>query len=89
MRNFIFSRISAVWLLLIAATIVSFEMGHGLGFADHRVNSAVILAVAMLKVRFVAQDFMEVRHAPPLFRLVADLWTGGMALGLAAMIAQT
>ncbi|PWR20948.1 cytochrome C oxidase subunit IV family protein [Zavarzinia compransoris] len=86
MSAFIVSRISAIWLFLVLATLASWEIGHGLGFQDHRASSAAIIAVAMLKVRFVIRDFMEIRHAPLAYRLVADLWAGGIAIGLAAMI---
>lgn len=50
------------WLLLIAATIVSWAVG-----ADHGTGSAVaviVLAIAAIKVRLVGLDFMELRSAP-------------------------
>lgn len=87
MKRIFVSRTSALWLLLVVATLASWEIGHGLGLGDHRLDNAAILAVAMLKVRFVARDFMEIGHAPLAYRLVADLWTGGLALVLPAMIA--
>lgn len=61
------TRVTAVWFALICATIVSWVLGtdHGLGSeADHRAASAVILAVAFTKVRFVGLYFMELRDAP-------------------------
>jgi hypothetical protein len=50
------------WLILMAATTVSFVVG-----VEHRTGSAVIvvvLAIAAIKIRLVGLDFMELRHAP-------------------------
>ncbi|MCB5945558.1 cytochrome C oxidase subunit IV family protein [Acidocella sp. KAb 2-4] len=67
-------RITVIWLFLVSATLLSFGMGHGLGIRDHRYASAAILIVAFIKVRFVILDFMELRHAPSVLRIVAELW---------------
>ncbi len=50
------------WLLLVAATVVSWALG-----ADHGTGSLValvVLGIAAWKVRLVGLDFMELRHAP-------------------------
>lgn len=67
-------RITLIWLLLVAATVLSWEVGHGIGISDIRVAGAVILAVAFIKVRLVAFEFMELRHAPWFMRIAADAW---------------
>ncbi|WP_207779248.1 cytochrome C oxidase subunit IV family protein [Zavarzinia aquatilis] len=86
MRALLLHRLSAIWLLLVLATVASWEIGHGLGISDHRLASVAIVVVAMIKVRFVALDFMELRDAPLAFRVAANLWTAGIAAGLSAMI---
>ena len=56
------NRAGASWLVLIAATLVSWVVG-----ADHGTGSmaaVVVLAIAAIKVRLVGLDFMELRHAP-------------------------
>lgn len=64
-----------VWLFLIAATGMSWEFGHGMGFGDnHQAATIAIMIVSFLKVRFVVLDFMEVRHAPVVLRIVFESW---------------
>ena len=69
------SRITVIWLLLVAATAVSWEMGHGAGFSSVRYASVSIIVIAFIKVRFVIMDFMEIRGAPLFMRIVGELWT--------------
>jgi hypothetical protein len=60
------ARSTFVWMALVAVTIVSWAVG-----ADHEVGSGVgvvVLALAVIKVRFVGLDFMELRDAPLLLR---------------------
>ena len=54
------SRITLVWFLLVAATALSWELGHGAGFDDVHYASVAIIIVAFIKVRFVILDFMEI-----------------------------
>jgi hypothetical protein len=74
MRSLIFSRVSLVWFLLVAATAISWEMGHGAGFEDIRYASTAIIVIAFIKVRYVILDFMEIRHAPIWMRAVGIVW---------------
>jgi hypothetical protein len=56
------NRAGISWLLLVAATIISWALG-----AEHGTGSMVVLvvlAIAALKIRLVGLDFMELRHAP-------------------------
>ena len=65
-------RITAVWLLLVLATLFSWESAH-VG-NDHRLSSSIVLVIAFIKVRFVGLEFMELRHAPLPLRLIFELW---------------
>jgi len=60
------ARSTAVWAILVVATLVSWAVGseHGIGSAI----ALVVLGVAMIKVRFVGLDFMELRRAPVALR---------------------
>lgn len=73
MKAILFTRISAIWLLLVAATLLSWiiDQGQWISFQFGRV---AILAIAFIKVRFVIQEFMEVRVAPFVLRAVTDIW---------------
>ena len=70
-------RLIVVWLALSAITILQL----GVSSLDAResltpnaaVTSGAIL-IAMLKVRIILREFMEVRHAPGLLRRLTDLW---------------
>lgn len=89
MRDLIRSRATLIWALLVGATLLSWELGHGLGVQDTRVAGSLILIVAMVKVRFVMLDFMEIRHAPPWMRIGAEVWTVGLAALLVALFFRT
>lgn len=82
MRALLLSRVSSVWLLLVASTLLSWQLGHGYGFDTGRQAGAAILAITFIKVRYVMLDFMELRHAPPWMRRAAEVW----ALGIAALL---
>lgn len=73
------SRTTLVWLLLVAATALSFSLGHGVGISDVRTAGVVILVTTFVKVRFVIFEFMEVRGAPTWMRRAADGWV--LAIG--------
>jgi hypothetical protein len=73
-RALLRSRQTAVWALLVAATLLSFELGHGIGFRSAEAAGVAILLVTFIKVRFVMRDFMELRHAPRWMRALSDAW---------------
>jgi hypothetical protein len=73
-------RAGVSWLVLIAATLLSYALGaeHGVG----SVMVVVILGIAAVKVRLVGLDFMELRSAPTPLRAVFE----GYCLGLWAVL---
>lgn len=75
MKSLFLSRITLTWFILVVATALSWEMGHGMGFSDIRHAGVAIIIVAFVKVRFVILDFMEMRHAPHFMRLIGEIWT--------------
>ncbi len=77
------NRAGASWLVLIAATLVSWAVG-----ADHGTGSmaaVVVLAIAAIKVRLVGLDFMELRHAPIPLRVAFECYCVGMWALLSAL----
>lgn len=82
------NRITLVWVLLIAATALSWEMGHGVGFDDFRHASIAIIIVSLIKVRFVMLDFMEIRNSPTFMRIVAEAWVAVISIAMVALYWQ-
>lgn len=77
-------RITVVWFVLVAATVASWILGVGHEL-DDRSAAISIIVIALAKVCFVGQYFMELRHAPRGLRAVFGIWTlavGAMLVGL-------
>ena len=81
MLDVIKGKITLIWLLLIMATGLSWQFGHGFGFGeDFRRGTVAVLTVTMIKVRFVYLDFMELNNAPKGLRLAVEAWA--LAIGI-------
>ena len=79
-------RLMLVWLALSALTLAQLGVGAVDGRAELAPNAAIAagaIAIALVKVRVIFREFMEVRHAPPLLCRLTDLWvvlTGAILL---------
>jgi heme/copper-type cytochrome/quinol oxidase subunit 4 len=78
-------RITAVWGVLIALTLLSWWMGTDHGVGDAQTASVLVLLVAFLKVRFVGLYFMELRSAPLPLRALFEGWCTVVAATVIAM----
>ena len=70
-------RLMVVWLALSAITITQFGVGSLDGQDVPRPNAAITsgaIVIALVKVRIIMREFMEVRHAPAWLCRVTDLW---------------
>ena len=68
-------KLTLVWLVLIIATALSWQFGHGLGFGNQLHYATVaILVITFIKVRFIYLDFMELKTAPRALRWVVEAW---------------
>jgi hypothetical protein len=80
-------RLVVVWLALSAITIAQLVVGSRDGQAALSPNAAITtsaILIALVKVRIIFREFMEVRHAPALLCRLTDLWvvfTGVALLG--------
>ena len=77
MKAGIEKRLLVVWLALCAITIASMVMGSTGGRGAHAVNAAITssaIVIALVKVRIIFREFMEVRHAPVLLCRLTDAW---------------
>ncbi|MDD2885259.1 MAG: cytochrome C oxidase subunit IV family protein [Dechloromonas sp.] len=64
-------RTAALWLLLILATLLTWHLGENQGGG---LLTAALLGIALIKGLIVAFDFMALRHAPPLWRILVGGW---------------
>jgi heme/copper-type cytochrome/quinol oxidase subunit 4 len=82
MTGLLRTRATPIWVLLVAATLLSFWLGtdHGLPTAEAR--TIVILVVAFVKIRFVGLYFMELRDAPIVLRSIFEGYCVVVCLGL-------
>jgi len=77
------ARSTLVWLVLVVVALVSWALG-----ADHGVGSTVavvVLGLAVVKVRFVGLDFMELRTAPLMLRALFEAYCFLLWMVLAGM----
>ena len=70
-------RLLVVWLVLSSITLLylgvdSVDRGGALRPSAVVTSSAIVMA--LLKVRIIFREFMEVRHAPVLLCRLTDLW---------------
>jgi hypothetical protein len=81
-------RLALVWLVLTAMTLAYIWLDHsadddGVLKASTVVTVAAIV-IALVKVRIIFREFMEVRHAPVVLRRLTDGWVvlmGALLLG--------
>jgi Prokaryotic Cytochrome C oxidase subunit IV len=70
-------RLIVAWLALSAITITQLGIGSLDGPDALRPNAAIAasaIVIALIKVRVIIREFMEVRHAPVLLCRLTDLW---------------
>ena len=80
-------RLILVWLALSAVTLAQLALASFGGQGSLTPNAAITssaIVIALIKVRVILREFMEVRHAPVLLSRLTDLWvvlTGVSLLG--------
>ena len=79
-------RLFVVWLILVAISLVYLWIDHS---ATHQgvptastVVTVVAISLALVKVRIIMREFMEVRSAPRVLRGLTDCWVLLMAAAL-------
>jgi hypothetical protein len=78
-------RLIVVLLALSAITLSQLGVGSLAGPDALRPNAAITasaIVIALLKVRIILREFMEVRHAPALLCRVIDLWVAFAGVSL-------
>ncbi len=80
-------RLLRLWGVLIIITLISLESIHLKGHViDERVQAAIVIILAFVKVRLIILDFMEVRGAPRPLRFALEGWVVVMSIALMAMV---
>jgi hypothetical protein len=78
-------RLLIVWLILSAITLIYLWVGSidpASALRPSAVVTSAAIVMALIKVRIIFQEFMEVRHAPVLLRRLTDGWVLLMAVCL-------
>jgi hypothetical protein len=79
-------RLLVVWLILVAISLSYLGIDHaasqqGLPTAS-TVVTVVAICFALIKVRIIMREFMEVRRAPVVLRRLTDFWVVLMAVAM-------
>jgi len=76
-------RLLVVWLVLASLTLTYLWIDHSSGAlrASAAVTSGVIM-IAVIKVRIIFREFMEVRRSPALLCRLTDAWVILIAVSL-------
>ena len=73
-----YKRLLIVWLILTSMTLVYVWLDHTVDQNGTLKASTVVtvsaIVIALVKVRIIFREFMEVRHAPVLLRRLTDAW---------------
>ena len=79
-------RLAIVWLVLSAMTLAYVWLDRSADDDGVLKASTVVtvgaIVIALVKVRIIFREFMEVRHAPALLRRLTDAWVMLMAVCL-------
>ncbi|OBJ42505.1 hypothetical protein A5630_20900 [Mycolicibacterium mucogenicum] len=78
---------AVVWMSLIAVTIFSWALGvqHGSTVVGHNTASLMVIALAVLKLRFVGLYFMEIRRTPLALRASFEAYCAFLLALLSSM----
>ena len=77
-------RLILAWLVLSAITISQLGLGSLDALTPNAAIASSAIVIALVKVRIIFREFMEIRHAPALLCRLTDLWvvsTGVILLG--------
>lgn len=85
MSKLVDRRILAIWVLLLGATGVAWQLGSDHGVGDTPTAAVLILVIAFVKVRLIGRYFMEIREAPIALTAIFDGWLIAVATTVITM----
>lgn len=70
------TRLLVVWVILAALTLAYLWLDHSVegSLRSSVVVTSSVIVIALVKVRIIFREFMEVRQAPALLRRLTDGW---------------
>ena len=77
-------RLLVVWLVLASLTLTYLWIDHSFdgSLRPSAVVTSSVIVIALIKVRIIFREFMEVRQAPALLCRLTDAWVVLMAAAL-------
>ena len=77
-------RLLVVWVILAAFTLSYLWIDHSLSgsLTPSALVTSSVIVIALIKVRIIFREFMEVRQAPVLLCRLTDAWIVLIAAGL-------
>jgi hypothetical protein len=77
-------RLLVVWLILAVLTLGYLWIDHSVDGAlkSSAVVTTSVIVIALVKVRIIFREFMEVRNAPVLLCRLTDAWVVVMAVAM-------
>ncbi|WP_407687549.1 cytochrome C oxidase subunit IV family protein [Mycobacterium sp. HUMS_1102779] len=75
-------RLLVVWLVLASLTLGYLGIDHTDALRPSALVTSSVIVIALIKVRIIFREFMEVRNAPALLCRLTDAWVGIMAAAL-------
>jgi hypothetical protein len=87
MRLGVPARTTAIWLILILASFLTWWLGtnDSRSQLSDRVMIAAVVVIALLKAYLVGMEFMEVRGAPAVLRGLLTGWVGLLAVAVTTL----
>jgi hypothetical protein len=87
MRLGVPARTTAIWLILILASFLTWWLGtnDSRDQLSDRVMIAAVVVIAFLKAYLVGIEFMEVRGAPAVLRGLLTGWVGLLAVAVTTL----
>jgi hypothetical protein len=79
-------RLLIVWVVLASLTLGYLWIDHAVGgsYSASAVVTSSVIVIAVIKVRIIFREFMEVRQAPVLLCRLTDAWVVLIAASLLA-----
>jgi hypothetical protein len=80
------TRLVVAWFVLVAITLIYLWIDNAADVGGVLLASTGVtvfaICLALVKVRIIMREFMDVRHAPPLLRHLTDLLVAVMAVAM-------
>ena len=74
-------RINIIWFILLAATALTWWLGEsGAAIRSELITACAVMTLAAVKIVLIVLDYMELRHAPVLWRRLLLGWLAVVVL---------